>query len=668
LDALLQVHYVTFLHVGILYLNSYVMLRIFHLPILPSIVGATCCAFSQNMNYYVMWVNITAPYSWLPLGVGSVFLIIENEYPKVGFILGAISISLLATASPAQPLIHFIYGAGILLLGYWLSQFKETKKNLGVLKRLGLLAGICLLITSPVLVPAYSSMKQTVRWVGSSGAIVGNQSVPLAAFSEGQCKPVELANAFFPLRRMHGTVGNSYLGILPVFLAFLALFKARRNWVILPLFLLGLYCLFSFTGSQLGFAYINYHLPLWNKIREPDRHLILFVLSFSTLCAFGFQFGWDWINRQVSPSTKLLGATIGVYIVLAVAAYFVRLQYGSRVPDVYLFGTFSLSVLLAIGAFVFHPFRITPAKILLATVICYSLLLLHFDIPTLKEADYFREPNLRSHRILAEISRINDIRDFRLLVDDQILSRQYWSMNAIYYGIRTLTCYMNPLPRNQWMEISSAYNIRNYWPLLGAKYYLCSSCAAVPPGYQLVKEIEGYKLYATDMVRPRYYWSTEEADSGPGADFFYKLQKSNDYLTKVYVQPWETKAVSDWLGAPPPDPRFEVLRELRSLNSLQLRVQTNSRGIFVLNEYFNKDWQLILNGGRQSYLRVNRNQMGVLLPEGTNEISFEFHPKVFIRLLYLQRVCLILLFVWVLAVAIQNRSVLREWCKQEVVL
>ena len=389
LDALQQVHYVTYLHVGILYLNTYIMLRIFHLPILPSIVGATCCAFSGNINYYAMWVNIIAPYSWLPLAIGSVFLIIENEYPRVGLILGAISISLLAIASPAQPLIHFIYGTGMLLLGYWLFQFKETRKNLGVLKRLGLLAGICLLMTAPVLVPTYSSMKKMVRWVGKGAVITGDHHLPFASFVQGQHEPSELAHVFFPLRLFYSAVGNPYLGILPMFLAFLALLKARKNWLVLPLFLFGLYCLFSVTGSHLGIAHINYFLPLWNKIREPDRHVIWFVLCFSTLCAFGFQFCWEWINRRVSPNPKLLGATIGVYVVLALAAYFVRLKYGSRVPDVYLFGTFSLFVLLAIVAFLFPRFRITPVRILLATVACYSSLLLHFDIPTIKEADYF---------------------------------------------------------------------------------------------------------------------------------------------------------------------------------------------------------------------------------------------------------------------------------------
>src|SRR5688500_9164445 len=46
LDALIYVHYVTLLHLFIFYLNSYIMLRIFRIPILSSIVGATFLALS----------------------------------------------------------------------------------------------------------------------------------------------------------------------------------------------------------------------------------------------------------------------------------------------------------------------------------------------------------------------------------------------------------------------------------------------------------------------------------------------------------------------------------------------------------------------------------------------------------------------------------------------
>src|SRR6516164_155088 len=110
LEASLQVHFVSLLHIAILWMSTYIMMRIFHLRIVPSILGATLFAYCANTFVYLYWVNIISPYSWLPLALGAVFLILEDEYPKTGVVLGWISISLLTTASPAQPLIHFVCG------------------------------------------------------------------------------------------------------------------------------------------------------------------------------------------------------------------------------------------------------------------------------------------------------------------------------------------------------------------------------------------------------------------------------------------------------------------------------------------------------------------------------------------------------------------------------
>jgi hypothetical protein len=39
---------------------------------------------------------------------------------------------------------------------------------------------------------------------------------------------------------------------------------------------IGLYALLSACGTHLGFAYLNYHLPLINNSREAGRHLFFF--------------------------------------------------------------------------------------------------------------------------------------------------------------------------------------------------------------------------------------------------------------------------------------------------------------------------------------------------------------------------------------------------------
>ncbi|MBV8067654.1 MAG: hypothetical protein JO113_06735, partial [Candidatus Eremiobacteraeota bacterium] len=100
-EASLHVHYVTLFHVAVLWMSTYLMLRIFHLGIISSALGATLFAFSANTYQYLFWVNVIGPYSWLPLALGSVFLILENKHPKSGLLLGWVSLYLLVSASPA---------------------------------------------------------------------------------------------------------------------------------------------------------------------------------------------------------------------------------------------------------------------------------------------------------------------------------------------------------------------------------------------------------------------------------------------------------------------------------------------------------------------------------------------------------------------------------------
>ena len=329
LDTLHHVHYVTLLHVAILWLSTYAMMRIFHLRMISSVMGATLFAFSANTYQYLFWVNIISPYSWLPLALGSVFLILEDRYPKTGVVLGWTSIYLLVSASPAQPLIHFVYCSAVLILGYGISHRKEKPRWIRPARNLVAVAVGSLLVSSAILIPTtIFARRDMVRWT-EAGPIVGNQKIPFAGFLTGQAKPSELAKVVFPLN-ISTTTGDPYLGIIPIFLAAFSLFPRNRNWAILPLFCLGLYALLSLTGSHLGLAYINYRLPLWNKIREPGRHLYVFALAACTLAAFGFEHLTTWERlRDLRKHTIVLIS----FFVLLLGSYWIRRSYETMISD-----------------------------------------------------------------------------------------------------------------------------------------------------------------------------------------------------------------------------------------------------------------------------------------------------------------------------------------------
>ena len=76
----------------------------------------------------------------------------------------------------------------------------------------------------------------------------------------------------------------------------------------------------------------------------------------------------------------------------------------------------------------------------------------------------------------------------------------------------------------------------------------------------------------------------------------------------------------------------------------------------MLNEYFRNEWQVTLNGKKQKPFKVNLNQLAVLLPEGTNQVGFEYRPRLFLWLIYVQRAAMGILAAGLVGMAISGVS------------
>jgi hypothetical protein len=652
LDTSLHVHYVTLLHVAILWLNTYIMMRVFHLRIISSALGATIFAFCANTYAYLFWVNIISPYSWLPLALASVFLILENQYPKTGLVLGWLSVYLLTTASPAQPVIHFAFCSAVLVISYGISHRREWLKLKVPARNLMLLALGSIVLSSPTLVPSMVfAQRDMMRWT-PAGVIVGNERLPFDAFREGQTTVRELAKLLFPIN-VPQVLGDSYFGMLPILLALFGIFRSKQNWLVLPLFCLATFTLLSSTGTNLGFAYINYVIPLWNKIREPARHLYVFALAASTLAAFGFEHltNRETFRKDNLPSQCLI---IGAFLILLFVGWSVRRGYTTLISDsVLIWSLFLFLVILFISRFIPHVDGFSDT--ILAAIVVGPMLWYPLPILTMRNNDYFTEANLRSHRVLQELAKIRDAAEYRIIVTDNRLNPQYWSMNATYYGLRTFYAFMNPLPSTQSVEMFMTSSFPRYSQLLGAKYYLnCEDAPAPPVGYSLDREIEGCRLYSSRDARPHYFLSVEIQQYSGTKDFFERVERSDAEFSRVSIAGSDMRRVSDWLGVVGQPLIWETLEERQSLNALELRLKTNRSSMLVLNEYFRNDWQASVNGKNQRPFRANLNQIAVLLPEGISDIRFEYKPRLFIELLYGQRIAFALLAMGTIAMAISS--------------
>lgn len=650
LSTLVHIHNLTVFHILVLYVNTYVLLRVLRLGRLAAILGAALLAFSPNTFVYSIWINTIAAYCWFPLVVAAVVRILDNEQTVKWVLLGAASFGLLILASPAQPFIHTLFAVAILYLSNLIRRLIKREPG-ALLKATGALAVMALLtfsLAAPAVLPAYISSSTAIRFIGEFPPVYGDAPIPFEGFLVGQLKPAQLAAMLFPLQ-VPVPLGSSYIGLGAALLALFSVFKARNNWVVVPLLLLALYALLSATGEHLGFAQLNYRLPFINKIREPPRHLFLFVFSASVLAAFGFS---HLAERLGTGYKQVLD-----WRHLSAAAVFVALLFIAFRPGSAYIGVISKPRLLAacgvtVGLLLLLRFvgvwgkKVVGALVALSVV--YSILQYPHEVPRLQDGDYFSRVNLVSHNTLASLAALPGVRNHRIIFADDKLNSSYWSMNASYYDLRSYQAYMNPLPFQQFNEVFQRFDLEHYYPLLGARYYLCGTCDPQPTSdYQLQGEINGYKLYVAERALPRYFVVSGVAGAFDGAgDFYNKVRGDYDYAASAMLESKDLREVGNWLAGQPSPPQYVVKEEGASVNSLRLSINTEGRALFVFNEYYSRDWKARVNGRPVRPLKVNLNQMGVRLEPGANLVELRYHPTLFVRLLWVQRATALLLILF----------------------
>ncbi len=652
LAAMSAVHWITVLHLFVLYFNSYVMLRCMRARPLGAFLGASLFALSQNSISYAGWVNIIASYSWLPLVVGAVVLILEGRYERRPVLVGGIALALLTLASPSQPLIHAIFIGVVLFLGRavsWIAA-RDGRAMRRALRDILAMGALALLLSAPSIIPAFLNLDDMIRFLGDFPPITNNVRMPYEATLVGQMSPGQLASVLLPLQ-VPLIVGSWFIGLGGVLFALAGLVEVRRRWLVAPLVVLAAYALLSAMGSHTGFAQLNYHVPFLNMVREPPRHMVVFMLGASALAAFGFDALTSAIARVGGGrSLRVFALPAAVFAVLAVWATRSPLAYAGTAPMWVVVGAFVAGVVLLVAAVRLSGMARTMAfggAALL--VIAANLAHPHANL-LLRVNDYFRQANLASHRVLAELSRVPDAQRYRTAFEGDELPAVFWAMNGSYYGLRAFQAFKNPVTNaRQFTEVAQAQGIRHYYALLGGKYYVCKSCAHVDKiTYRPVRDVEGHRVYQADSALPLYFAVGRVAAlfDTPN-EFIDRVEAGFESGREVLIDRSVHVPRLDLLLNTPKDALHAVIKEEhRTLNVVELSVGTNRPAIVVLNEYFTDAWIASVNGRPAPTVRINLNQVGVVVESGASLVRFEYRPSLFVWLLRLQAVVAGILVVW----------------------
>ena len=254
-----------------------------------------------------------------------------------------------------------------------------------------------------------------------------------------------------------------------------------------------LYGLLSGFGTNLGLAYVNFHLPLINKIREAGRHLVLFVIGVSFLSGLGYSLlaqRLEQYKQRGNISSLITPTVLGLtFAGIIVWELLQNAQGGSRTgfwmlavaPILFLIGRACKlarykDIASAAGAFRSPQwsFRSGESQFRSQT----------FDKPL----------NLLSHRVLQSMAPKID-RDYRVDFRDKAFSNRFWAMNASYYGIKSFYNQIPPQPYDQF-RFSNLTDIPHLCEMMGARYVLCGpDSSPLDQNAQPILDIEGYRMY-----------------------------------------------------------------------------------------------------------------------------------------------------------------------------
>jgi hypothetical protein len=666
LNSLYTLTYLTLFHIFIFYVNLYVLLRCGTVPPWAAYIGASVGMLARNTELYASWITITASYAWLPLVLAGGVLLFRFPGKVHGIVVFSVAAGLLALASASQSVIHtalsclmlFAIGVGWLCLE---GRFSDIWR---VAWSLVLCAGIAFGLAGAAILPMYMATGEMIRHIGGGAAVIGHAHIPWENFNLTQFKLNEAAGIVIRPTWI-AIVGSPYVGSLGVIGTLLAGIYFRRvaqfsQMLVLAFGAIALYGLLSGFGTNLGLAYLNFHVPFINRIREAGRYLVLFVIGVSFLSGVGYSLlPRIWEHYRNGRNLRLLIAP--ALMALAMTGI-ILWELAQMHPLQRLTGCWMLA--LAPLLFVLARFsEVRRCKVLTLAGVLVSVAAMVIPVRgiSVSQSAFDKPMNLLSHRVLQRIATETDVRDWRIDFRDSLFDNKFWGMNASYYGIKSFYNQLTPQPYAQF-EFMLLGRVPRLRAMMGARYVLCGPAESpTDANTKQMFEIEGYRLYENANPMNRFTLIHQIEGSAPNvASFVEIIQRGFDYHSEAYVTPRDLESVRKFLGNQPMSTRPEdviITNVINQPNRSYSRVESNAASLLILNEWFTPAWKVRVNGVSQPALRVNQWQVGALLPAGKNDVEFEYVPTLFRVLMILNRTTVVLVLGFLILRWYRNRSV-----------
>jgi len=365
----------------------YVYARTIRLERVGSLVASIAFVFSGFMIVSVVHPMIIAAASWLPLLLALVERLIRTQEEQVPdqkprpvsyipwIVVGAIALGVQFLAGHVEVAYYVIlvtafYAACRLGAYWWTTRSWVQTGKLGL--AVALLIGLGIALAAIQLIPLYEVVTQNFRQDSATYRQIIGWAYPfrrLIAFlvpdffgnpTHHSYVDVFSRQTVTALRNAGGepisaiywspknyVEGGSYVGILPLLLALIAVCRGRNRYVWIFIVLAAVSLAFAF-GTPL-YAVLYYLLPGIKQLHSPFRWVFPYTLSVSVLAGIGA----SWLAKAVSPPkgrfVRLLGGLCLGAGLLGLCALVVSLRFPQAVSS--LADQLVLSLALASEAF-----------------------------------------------------------------------------------------------------------------------------------------------------------------------------------------------------------------------------------------------------------------------------------------------------------------------------
>jgi hypothetical protein len=357
------------------------LVRSLELGSLPAFVAAACFSFAGFVGN-ADWPHMLGSSIWLPLILLFLIRLFRDTHVSTALRDAALcglcfGMSILAGGLNVCIMqgIFFI-GATVwcLLHKNWsaLPRRLQAYPHLWTVTAASVIFGIAGLIGAVQLFPSHEYAVHSIRFVGAA-AFPSDQRIPYAYLQDRMFAQslVSLLFRVTPVAAWYGEPWSAYIGVLPLFLAFVAIWRRwDQHWVRLLGYTAGLSFLFA-LGSSTPFHGVLYAVvPFLWMAREATRFLYLTQFALALLAAFGLQSVLDAYSERTRWKPVLV---IAKYTVIAALAMFFALGLIPHHTKNSLLGLSMLFIICSCGLLVLLINR-PPSRLLLVGTACFILL------------------------------------------------------------------------------------------------------------------------------------------------------------------------------------------------------------------------------------------------------------------------------------------------------